>query len=400
MGGGLPATVDHDTNGVQPGLGRTRGVLATPIFERVSGAGAALVLPTDGPVNGSQVVPLRRRAGERSSGKLPVDDGIEASDLEEPIGVSTEFKRVLREVAQVGPTDATVLITGETGTGKELVARRLHAVSPRRHRPLVVVNCAALPASLIESELFGHERGAFTGAVQRKLGRFELAHGGTIFLDEVGDLPLDSQARFLRVLQEGEFERVGGTSTVKVDVRVIAATNRPLESLVGNGQFRADLFYRLNVYRLAVPPLRERLEDIWLLVNHFVRKFRARFNRPIGSIDGGSMERLLAYSWPGNVRELEHTIERAVLLAEGDVITVEPLPERPSGVGDVGGVVPPSGGGGPRPSLVSLEERDRQHILDVLRHTGGLIAGKGGAAEILGLPPSTLRSRMKKLGLK
>ena len=168
--------------------------------------------------------------------------------------------------------------------------------------------------------------------------------------------------------------------------------------MVGEGQFRADLFYRLNVYRLAAPPLRERLEDIWLLVNHFVRKFRARFHRPIGSIDGGSMERLLAYSWPGNVRELEHTIERTVLLAEGDVLTVEPLPGRPSGVGDAGGVVPPPGGGGP--SLVSLEERERQHIQDVLRHTGGLIAGKGGAAEILGLPPSTLRSRMKKLGLK
>jgi transcriptional regulator of acetoin/glycerol metabolism len=369
-----------------------------PVIEDADRLGTIGVLPD----HTSGTRPAARRPGaapsdpdmmlDGSSGHLVGDDG-----LEELIGISAEFKRVLREVAQVGPTDATVLITGETGTGKELVARRLHAVSPRRHRPLVVVNCAALPASLIESELFGHERGAFTGAVQRKLGRFELAHGGTIFLDEVGDLPLDSQARFLRVLQEGEFERVGGTSTVKVDVRVIAATNRPLESLVGEGQFRADLFYRLNVYRLAVPPLRERLEDIWLLVNHFVRKFRARFNRPIGSIDGRSMERLLAYGWPGNVRELEHTIERAVLLAEGEVLTVELPAERSLDGGNAGETPQLSGQG--RTTLVSLEESERQYIQEVLRHTGGQIAGKSGAAQVLGGPPSTLRSRMKKLGL-
>jgi transcriptional regulator with GAF, ATPase, and Fis domain len=316
----------------------------------------------------------------------------------EPIGASPVFKRALQQVAQVGPTDATVLITGETGTGKELIARRLHAVSARRQRPLVVVNCAALPASLVESELFGHERGAFTGALQRKLGRFELAHGGTIFLDEVGELSLDMQGKLLRVLQEREFDRVGRASPVKVDVRVIAATNRPLERLVEQGRFRPDLFYRLNVYRLALPPLRERQEDIWPLADHFVRQFRARFAKAVRSIDEGSMERLLGYNWPGNVRELEHAIERAVLVAEGAVLHVEMPADGPRGRAETAGPVPP-----PAPAavpLVSLDERARQYIQEVLRHTGGQIGGKGGAAEILGLPSSTLRSRMAKLGLR
>jgi formate hydrogenlyase transcriptional activator len=316
----------------------------------------------------------------------------------EPIGASAAFKRALQQVAQVGPTGATVLITGETGTGKELIARRLHAVSARRQRPLVVVNCAALPASLVESELFGHERGAFTGALQRKLGRFELAHGGTIFLDEVGELPLDMQGKLLRVLQEREFDRVGGAAPVKVDVRVIAATNRPLERLVEEGRFRADLFYRLNVYQLALPPLRERREDIWLLADHFVRQFRSRFAKTVRSIDEESMERLLRYNWPGNVRELEHAIERAVLVVEGAVLHVEvPADGRTGSAETAGPVSPPAPAGVP---LVSLDERVRQYIQEVLRHTGGQIGGKGGAAEILGLPSSTLRSRMTKLGLR
>src|SRR5262245_2777851 len=314
----------------------------------------------------------------------------------EPIGSSAAFKRALQQVAQVGPTDATVLITGETGTGKELIARRLHAVSARRQRPLVVVNCAALPATLVESELFGHERGAFTGALQRKPGRFELAHGGTIFLDEVGELPPDMQGKLLRVLQEREFDRVGGASPVRVDVRVIAATNRPLERLVEEGRFRPDLFYRLNVYRLTLPPLRERREDIWPLADYFVRQFRTRFDKPVRSIDEGSMERLLGYEWPGNVRELEHAIERAVLVAEGAVLHVEVPADGPMGRTEATGP-PPAPAAVP---LVSLDERERQYIQDVLRHTGGQIGGKGGAAEILGLPSSTLRSRMIRLGLR
>ena len=329
---------------------------------------------------------------EWPSAPPPAGENGHAGD--EPIGASATFERVLQQVAQVGPTDATVLITGETGTGKELIARRLHAVSARRPRPLVVVNCAALPASLVESELFGHERGAFTGALQRKPGRFEQAHGGTIFLDEVGELPLEVQAKLLRVLQERECDRVGGASPVKVDVRVIAATNQPLERLVAAGRFRADLFYRLNVYRLALPALRERREDIWLLADHFVRRFRARFAKPVRSIDEGSMERLLGYEWPGNVRELEHAIERAVLLAEGAELHIEVPGDRPTGGAEVASAAPTPA------TLVSLAEQERQYIQEVLRHTGGQIGGKGGAAEILGLPSSTLRSRMTKLRLR
>jgi formate hydrogenlyase transcriptional activator len=341
----------------------------------------------------SEVLPTRESL--RATATRPIPD-TEAPELEEPIGVSAAFKRALQQVAQVGPTDATVLITGETGTGKELIARRLHAVSARRQRALVVVNCAALPASLVESELFGHERGAFTGALQRRLGRFELAHGGTIFLDEVGELPLEVQAKLLRVLQEREVDRVGGTSPVKVDVRVIAATNQPLERLVAEGRFRADLFYRLNVYRLALPALRERREDIWLLADHFVRRFRARFDKAVWSIDEGSMERLLGYEWPGNVRELEHAIERAVLLAEGAELHIEVPADGPTGRAETAGPVPPPPVAAP---LVSLAEQERQYIQEVLRRTGGQVGGKGGAAEILELPTSTLRSRMTKLGL-
>ncbi|MBV9958076.1 MAG: sigma-54-dependent Fis family transcriptional regulator, partial [Acidobacteria bacterium] len=246
---------------------------------------------------------------------------------------------------------------------------------------------------LVESELFGHEKGAFTGAVQRRLGRFEVANGATIFLDEVGEIPLDVQAKFLRVLQEGEFERVGGTQTLKVDVRVIAATNQPLDKLVAEGRFRSDLFYRLNVFPITLPPLRERQDDIRLLTNYFAQKYRARFKKKITSIEQQSLERLMHYRWPGNVRELEHVIERAVLLAEGEVLTIKlPLGEDETGAQTVAETA--------RPALVTLEEMERRYILEVLEQTGGLIAGKGGAAEILDLPASTLRSRMKKLGLR
>jgi DNA-binding NtrC family response regulator len=317
----------------------------------------------------------------------------ETYNVSELVGVSPGFKRVMRDVAQVAESDATVLLTGETGTGKELIARAIHARSSRKGRPLVTVNCAALPAGLVESELFGHEKGAFTGAVQRRLGRFEVANGATIFLDEVGEIPLDVQAKFLRVLQEGEFERVGGTQTIRVDVRVIAATNQPLDRLVAEGKFRSDLFYRLNVFPIMLPPLRERRDDIRLLTNYFAQKYRARFKKKISSIEQASLERLMQYRWPGNVRELEHVIERAVLLAEGEVLTIN-LP-----LGEGEHAAQPTTEPAPR-ELVSLEEMERRYILEVLGQTGGVIAGKGGAAEILDLPASTLRSRMKKLGLR
>lgn len=314
-------------------------------------------------------------------------------NIEELVGVSPTFKQVMRDVERVAPTDTTVLITGETGTGKELVARAIHARSLRKSRPLITVNCAALPSGLVESELFGHERGAFTGAVQRKLGRFELANHATIFLDEVGELPLDTQAKFLRVLQQGEFERVGGTQTIKVDVRVIAATNQPLARLVEESKFRSDLYYRLNVFPITIPPLRERGDDLVLLVNYFAQKFRARFKKKITSISQESLERLQHYFWPGNVRELEHIIERAVLLAEGEVLTID-LP-----LGDERRAASPTAAPSARQRLVTLDEMERDYIEQVLKHAGGMIAGRGGAAEILGLPASTLRSRMKKLGI-
>ncbi len=317
----------------------------------------------------------------------------EEYNFEEMVGASPAFRKVVREVEKVAASDSTVLICGETGTGKELIAHALHARSARNQQPLITVNCAALPAGLVESELFSHEKGAFTGALQRKLGRFQIADRGTIFLDEVGELPLETQTKFLRFLQQGEFERLGGTQTLKVDVRVLAATHQPLERLVAEGKFRSDLFYRLNVFPIVLPPLRERREDIVLLTNYFAQKFRSRLKKNIFSIDSVSLERLRNYDWPGNVRELEHVIERAVLLAEGEVLTID-LP-----AGRQEGAVTSAHAAAAPMKLRTLEEMERDYIREVLRRTQGAIAGKGGAAEILGLPPSTLRHRIKKLGL-
>ena len=317
--------------------------------------------------------------------------GSGTSPVRELIGTSRPYKKALRDAQKVAPTDSTVLIQGETGTGKELFARYIHANSQLNHRPLITVNCAALPLSLVESELFGHEKGAFTGAVQRKLGRFEIASGATIFLDEVGELPLETQVKFLRVLQEGEFERVGGTQTVKVKVRVLAATNRNLEDSVREGTFRADLFYRLNVFPINVPPLRSRGNDIDLLVNYFAQKFRRQFHKPITSVSQASIDKLKEYAFPGNVRELQHLIERATLLSEGQTLHIAVPAIRPEYETEL---TDPSG------AFVSLDEMEKRYIQKVLDHTNGIIAGKGGAAELLELPPSTLRSRMKKLGVK
>jgi transcriptional regulator with GAF, ATPase, and Fis domain len=295
---------------------------------------------------------------------------------------------VLHQVEQVAETDATVLILGETGTGKELIARAIHDRSPRSRRPLVKVNCAALPSSLIESELFGHEKGAFTGAVTRREGRFTLADGGTIFLDEIGDLPIDLQSKLLRVLQEGEFEPLGGSRTRKVDVRVIAATNRDLDAAMEEETFRPDLYYRLTVFPIRIPTLRERPEDIPLLTWGFIRRNEPRLGKNIRTIPKEVMDRLVAYSWPGNVRELENVIQRAMILSPGTALVLPDLGEQGPAAG-------------PRASTAqSLEDVERDHIHSVLKSVSWQIKGPGGAAERLGLAPSTLRYRMKKLGIQ
>jgi transcriptional regulator with GAF, ATPase, and Fis domain len=295
---------------------------------------------------------------------------------------------VFKSIEMVAPTDSTVLILGETGTGKELMASAIHEASKRRRGVMVKVNCAALPPTLVESELFGHERGAFTGALQQKKGRFELAHRGTIFLDEIGELPLEMQVKLLRVLQEQELERVGGTQTVKVDVRVVAATNQDLSEAVRDGKFRADLFYRLNIFPVRMPPLRERLHDIPLLATHFVRQFAERMGKPARRVAPGTLERLAHYQWPGNVRELANVLERAVILCNGAVIHDEHIGSLASATS----AQPPA-------SFPTLEEVERQHLLRALEQTGGVLAGPNGAARLLGLSRSTAWSRMRKLGI-
>ncbi len=308
-------------------------------------------------------------------------------NFDEIVGRSPALVRVLDSVERVAPTDSTVLIQGETGTGKELVARAIHDRSKRRAGPFVRVNCAALPAGLVESEFFGHEKGAFTGAAGTRRGRFELADGGTIFLDEVGEVAPDVQVKLLRVLQEREFERVGGSTTIRVNVRVIAATNRDLSADVEAQKFRPDLYYRLNVFPITVPPLRERAGDIPLLVNYFVTQLSAAVGKRFDRVEPDSLTRLTRYAWPGNIRELRNVLERAVILCTGPELRIAPDALR-TGPG-------PRAGGSQ-----SLEDVEREHIRSVLQQTGGAIAGPSGAAAILGLPPSTLRSRMSRLGIK
>jgi formate hydrogenlyase transcriptional activator len=302
----------------------------------------------------------------------------------EVIGDSECIRRVLKKAEQVAGTDSTALVLGETGTGKELIAQTIHDYSRRRNRVMVKVNCAALPASLVESELFGREKGAFTGALTREIGRFELANGSTILLDEIGELPLELQSKLLRVLQEGEFERLGGPKTIKIDVRVIAATSRNLQQAVREGRFREDLFYRLNVFPITIPPLRERSEDIPALVWHFVNKLSQRMGRSIESIHAPTMEALKTYYWPGNIRELRNVIERYLITNTSTVFRAElPAPELDGG----------------RTQGQTFEEVERNHILHIMELVGWRVRGDGGAAEILGLKPTTLESRMQKLGL-
>jgi formate hydrogenlyase transcriptional activator len=307
--------------------------------------------------------------------------------FEEIIGRSSALRRVLRQVEVVAPTDSGVLIQGETGTGKELIAQAIHNRSARRHQPFIKVNCAAIPSGLLESELFGHEKGAFTGAIMRKPGRFELADKGTLFLDEVGDIPLELQAKLLRVLQEHEFERLGSTRTQQVDVRVIAATHRNLKQMVEDGTFRSDLYYRLHVFPLTVPALRDRREDIPLIACHFIDKYTKRMNRKVETIPVRTMEALTDYSWPGNVRELQNFIERAVILSPGTSLRA-PLDELTQDT------VQDS-----KTHLSTLEEMEREHVLRALKESNWVTGGPKGAAVKLGMRRTTLAYRIRKLGI-
>jgi formate hydrogenlyase transcriptional activator len=323
---------------------------------------------------------------EDAARKIALDNNeLGSSGLPKIVGNSAALRRVLGMVRIVAPTHTTVLINGETGTGKELIAEAIHKCSDRSNGPFVKVNCAAIPAGLLESELFGHERGAYTGAVTRGIGRFERANGGSLFLDEIGDLPLELQPKLLRVMQERQFERLGGVSTIHTDVRVICATHRNLVDMVGKREFRADLFYRLSVFPIELPPLRERPEDIVLLVHHFAMYYAARLNKCITSISGEFMAALARHSWPGNVRELQNVIERSIILSTDGVLRGS-FPELTSKLKSAAGV--------------TLEDAARSHILRTLQQTKGIIGGRDGAAARLGLPRTTLISKMRRLGIK
>jgi formate hydrogenlyase transcriptional activator len=356
--------------------------------ELLTQIGNELAIAVENALAFRQIEELKDKLAEE---KLYLEDEIRTEyDFEEIVGESQSLKRALRDVETVAPTDSTVLIQGESGTGKELIARAVHNLSARRQRTFVKVNCAAIPTGLIESELFGHEKGAFTGAISQKIGRFELADKGTLFLDEIGDIPLELQPKLLRVLQEREFERLGSTRTVKVDIRLVTATNRDLSQMIANREFREDLFYRLNVFPIPLPPLRERREDIPLLVRYFTQKYARRMNRPIETIPSEAMEALTNWNWPGNVRELENLMERAVILTRGSVLHV-PLAELRNG----GETAAPAMTG----ALSTLEEAEREHVLRALRESKWVVGGPAGAAARLGLKRTTLQSRMQKLGI-
>jgi len=327
--------------------------------------------------------------------KLYLQDEIRTEyNFEEIIGDSVTLRRILEELQTVAPTDSTILILGETGTGKELIARAIHHLSARRERTLVKVNCAAIPTGLLESELFGHEKGAFTGAIAQRIGRYELAHRGTIFLDEVGDIPLELQPKLLRVLQEQEFERLGSVRTTRVDVRVVAATNVDLAQKVAANQFRSDLYYRLNVFPIMIPPLRERKEDIPLLVRYFAQKYARRMKKPIDAIPMKAMAALIEYHWPGNVRELENFIERSVILSHGAELQI-PLAELRGRLNLPATVSPDASSAG----IATLEHAEREHIIRALREAEWIVGGPNGAANRLGMKRTTLQSRIKKLGI-
>src|SRR5262245_16595156 len=338
----------------------------------------------------------RKRAEEQTRNEnLTLREESDRSPMfEEIVGSSEPLRNILSHVARVAPTDSTVLILGETGTGKELIARAIHKRSSRSARPFIRVNCAAIPSSLIASELFGHEKGAVTGAMQRRLGRFELAHGGTIFLDEIGELPMDTQVALLRVLQEREFERVGGSQPISVDVRVVAATNRNLLAEVAAGKFREDLFYRLNVFPIQVPPLRERVTDIPSLVEHFLVRYAKKTGKVIKKIAKKTLEQFQAYKWPGNIRELQNLVERGVILCDGDTFSVDEASLRPEhGRGSRSQIIPTTG-------LIRLDDDQQRELIEAaLAESKGRVAGPFGAATKLGIPRQTLESKIASLGI-
>ena len=386
------------------GGGRTIGVfnLGCRREDAFSEADTELLINIAGQValgvqNSLQYREIESLKNKLASEKLYLEEEIKTQyNFAEIVGQSVALKAVLDKVETVAPTDSTVLLFGETGTGKELIARAIHNLSARHERTLVKLNCAAIPTGLLESELFGHEKGAFTGAVSQRIGRFELANKGTLLLDEIGEIPLDLQPKLLRVLQEHEFERLGSSRTTKTDARLIAATNCDLAQMVNEKRFRSDLFYRLNVFPIFIPPLRERAGDIPLLVGYFAQKHAARMNKQIESVPAQTMEALCGYHWPGNVRELENFVERSVILSRGSELQ-SPLAELRSTAASAGDG---DGRTSQKPQLGTMDEMERAYIEEVLQHAKGMIAGKGGAAEILGMPSSTLRSRMKKLGIK
>jgi formate hydrogenlyase transcriptional activator len=368
------------------GLGKRReNAFTQDDVEFLSRVASQVAIAVENALAYGQIAELKDKLAQE---KLYLEDEIRSElNFEEIVGKSAALRRVLQQVETVAPTDATVLISGETGTGKELIARAIHQLSPRRPHAFVKLNCAAIPTGLLESELFGHERGAFTGAIAQRIGRFELANRGTVFLDEIGEIPLELQPKLLRVLQDREFERLGSTRTLRTDARLIAATNRDLAAMVDEQQFRADLFYRVNVFPVHVPPLRERPEDIPLLVRHFAQQFARRMRKTIETIPSDTMQGLLRYPWPGNIRELQNIIERAVIVSPGPVLQV-PLAD----------LNPRATPARPTPQD-TLEDAERKHILAVLKETKWVLGGLNGAAVRLGMKRSTLQFRMRKLGI-
>jgi len=380
----LPLITQDRVLGTLNLVSRQKGAFERQPVDLLQKLASHVAIALDNALTYRKVAELKKRLAEE---KLYLEEEIRTEyHFEEIIGESSALKRILKQVESVGPTNATVLILGETGTGKELIARAIHDLSPRRKRTFVKLNCAAIPTGLLESELFGHEKGAFTGAISQKIGRLELAHEGTLFLDEVGDIPLELQPKLLRALQEKEFERLGSTKTIPVDVRLLAATNRDLTKMVADRQFRSDLYYRLRVFPITVPPLRERAEDIPILVRYFAQKHAERMHRRIEIIPPEAMEALIRWRWPGNVRELENIIERAVILSPGPVLRI-PLAE----------LAPAEGENGNGEASGTLEEAERDHILRILRETRGIIGGPNGAAARLGVKRTTLNSKMRKL---